>query len=114
MKTSLRTLLIAGGFVAVAAAPAYAACYDVYGCTNRNVFNVPTLLSPGPNCEFLYEMRNGIYAEHRYCFQTARAQAIFSNANCVSSNANAIGLSRIEQANAATILKAENSMGCPE
>ena len=92
---------------------AAADCYDVFGCTNRDRFRVGDLTS-GPNCEFLYLMRNGIYAQHGYCFQPPRAIATFGNAGCVGSNVSALGLNAIELANAATILQAEHAMGCPE
>lgn len=99
--------LIAFGGVAAAD------CYDVFGCTDRDRFRVGDLKS-GPNCEFLYVMRNGIYAQHGYCFQTPRGIATFGNAGCVSGDANALGLNATERANAATILQAEHAMGCPE
>ncbi len=92
---------------------AAADCYDVFGCTDRDRFRLNDLMS-GPNCEFLYVMRNQIYAQHGYCFQTPRAIATFGNAGCVSSNVNALGLSAIELGNAATILQAEQAMRCPE
>ncbi len=112
MRTSLQILLL--GAALAAPLPAFADCYDVYGCTDKNYFNVQTLLEPGPTCEFLYVMRNEIYAEHHYCFQTQRGIAAFGNAGCVSSNANLLGLNRFELANAATILQAEQAKGCPE
>src|SRR5580692_1842223 len=95
------------------ATSAGAECYDVFGCTNRDYFRVPDLLS-GPNCEFLYTMRNEIYYEHHYCFHTPRAIAAFGNAGCVSGNPNVLGLNRAELSNAATILQGEHMKGCPE
>jgi len=92
---------------------ARADCYDVFGCSNRDLFRMQDLVN-GPNCEFLYTMRNAIYAQHGYCFRTKRGIATFGNANCVSSNPEALGLNRVERANAATILKAERQLGCPE
>jgi hypothetical protein len=92
---------------------AAADCYDVFGCTDRNQFRLSDLMS-GPNCEFLYVMRNRIYAQHGYCFQTPRAIATFGDAGCVSGDANALGLSAIELGNATTILQAEQAKGCPE
>jgi hypothetical protein len=83
---------------------ARADCYDVFGCTNKDAFRAQDLAS-GPNCDFLYTMRNAIYAEHHYCFKTARAIATFGNA---------LGLNRMELANAATILRVEHAKGCPE
>lgn len=105
-----RTLLAVVALIA--ATPALADCYDVFGCTNRDAFRVNDLLS-GPNCEFLYTMRNAIYAEHHYCFKTARAIAAFGNAGCISSNVAALGMSSIELSNAGVILQAEKIKGCP-
>ena len=59
-------------------------------------------------------MRNWIYAQHGYRFQTPRALATFGAAGCVSGDANALAISAIELANAATILQAEHAMGRPE
>lgn len=112
----MRTILRAGvGAVVMAAVcgGALADCYDVFGCTDRDRFRLGDLTT-GPNCEFLYTMRNQIYAEHGYCFRTARAIAAFGNQGCVGSDPNALGLSAIELGNAATILQAERAMGCPE
>jgi len=109
-----RTLCAAAVAALTLAANAAAAdCYDVFGCTDRNHFRLQDLVS-GPNCEFLYVMRNRIYAQHGYCFQTPRAIATLGNAGCVTANANALGLNAVELANAATILQAERAMGCPE
>lgn len=112
MRTSLfRGVVVAG--LAFSAGAAAADCYDVFGCTDRDRFNVGALMN-GPNCEFLYTMRNAIYAQHHFCFQSQRGIATFGNQGCVSSNANALGLSAIELGNASTILQAERAKGCPE
>jgi hypothetical protein len=94
-------------------ASANADCYDVFGCTNAARFHINDLMS-GPNCEFLYTMRNGIYAEHGYCFHTARGRATFGNQGCVSGDANARGLNATERYNAGVILQAERAKGCVE
>ncbi len=112
MRSNL-TLALAALAVSTLAAPAFADCYDVFGCSNANRFRLGDLTS-GPDCTFLYDMRNGIYAEHHYCFKTPRAIAAFGNAGCVSGNANAIGLNSTELYNASMILQAERVKGCPE
>ncbi|HLW89920.1 MAG TPA: YARHG domain-containing protein [Roseiarcus sp.] len=95
------------------AGPARADCYDVFGCSERNQFRLQDLLA-GPNCDFLYEMRNRIYAEHHYCFKTQRAIATLGNEGCLYSDVNQVPLNQIERNNAATILRAEQMKGCPE
>jgi hypothetical protein len=108
-RTAWLVALIAATF----AGSARAACYDVFGCANVNRFRTRDLMS-GPNCDFLYTMRNEIYAEHHYCFHTPRAITTFGNQGCVSGDPNALGLNAVELANAVTILKAERAMGCAE
>src|SRR5208282_6649369 len=105
MRTILRAA-VGAIVITVVCGGALADCYDVFGCTDRDRFRLGDLTS-GPNCEFLYTMRNQIYAEHGYCFQTARAIAAFGNQNCVGGDPNSLGLSAIELGNAATILQAE-------
>lgn len=106
------TVLVFGLFLSGASA-ASAECYDVFGCSNTNAFRLSDLLS-GPNCDFLYTMRNQIYAGHGYCFHTQRAIATFGNANCVTGDVNAVPLNGYERANAAVILRAEHAKACPE
>jgi len=98
---------------ATSAGAAHADCYDVYGCSDRDRFRLQQLLD-GPNCEFLYEMRNGIYAAHHYCFHTPRAIATFGNAGCLYRDVNLVPLNAVERDNAAVILRAEQIKACPE
>jgi YARHG domain len=100
-------------FMAVNGSAANAECYDVFGCSDRNAFRLHDLVS-GPNCEFFCTMRNAIFAVHHFCFKSPRAIAPFDNQGCVAGDPNALGLDRIERANAATILKAEQTLSCPE
>src|ERR1700683_4343526 len=100
MTSFVKIAILALGFSASLAPSARAECYDVFGCSDRDYFRVQDLLS-GPNCDFLYTMRNGIYSEHHYCFRTPRAIAAFGNAGCVSGNPYMLGLNRVEVANAA-------------
>jgi len=109
----LSRLFLALTLSIVAAPIAKADCYDVFGCTAQNAFRLNDLLD-GPNCEFLYVMRNGIYAEHGYCFRTPRAISTFGADHCHVADVGQLGLNRLEQANAATILHAEHIKGCPE
>jgi hypothetical protein len=98
--------------------PAMADCYDILGCTDRDLFSKhfdDYLAAPhpeGPNCEFLWTMRNGILAERGYCFQTPRGRSRFSNEGCRYNDVNRVPLSSIERANIATIARAERVKGC--
>ncbi len=91
--------------------PAAADCWDVFGCSDRNHFRFRDLVS-GPNCDFLWQMRNGIYRENGYCFKTARAIAAFGNDGCRHTSESSLPMNRIERANVATIERAEKALGC--
>lgn len=114
-----RAAAIAAGALAVmmVAAPALADCYDVLGCSDKNAFsnNYGYLASvaDGPSCDFLYMMRNRIYAQHGYCFKTARGISEIGNAGCYVGDQAAVPLSNIERNNIATIQKAERAKSCP-
>jgi hypothetical protein len=112
-------VIAAGALAAVmAAGPAMADCYDVVGCSDKNLFskNYSYLGSvrDGPSCDFLYMMRNRIYAQHGYCFKTARGIAEIGNTGCSIANQAAVPLSNIERDNIATLVKAERAKSCPQ
>lgn len=113
MRTGLLSVLLAAG----AAAPALAECYDILGCSDRSRFSAHAdyleSVASGPNCAFLFTMRNTIYKEHGYCFRSGRARAEFGDAGCSVDDAGALGLSGIERANVAAITRAEASKNCP-
>jgi len=107
-------LLAAVGTVTAAAAD----CYDLVGCDNKDLFSrhyddYLGSIANGPNCDFLYMMRNRIYQQHGYCFSTARAISALGNAGCTTKNQAAVPLSNIERANIATIQRAERARNCP-
>jgi hypothetical protein len=105
--------LVAAGLGAMSVGPAWAGeCYDVFGCTDTDVFKLNDLLD-GPNCDFLWTMRNQIFKDHGYCFKTERGIATFGNDGCTANTMTEAGLSPIESANVTTIQKAEKAMSCP-
>ena len=117
-RWSVKAWIVAAGAVTLAAGAtaAIADCYDILGCDNKNLFsnNYSYLVSPtGPNCDFLYTLRNRIYQEHGYCFKTPRAIQELGNQDCRVAEQAAIQLSPIEQANIATLQRAEAAKGCP-
>jgi hypothetical protein len=108
----LRARLAAAAlFLVASGSAALADCYDVFGCSNRDAFAYRDLVS-GPNCEFLYQMRNRIYQENGYCFATARGIATFGNDGCRYRSDEAVPMNRIERTNVATIKRAEAALGC--
>jgi hypothetical protein len=104
---AVASALLAGG------ASAYADCYDVFGCSERDRFSFEQLAN-GPNCDFLYTMRNRIYQQRGYCFKTARAIATFGNENCRYDDVGRVPLSAVERSNAALLLRVEQAKGCRE
>ena len=111
MKT--KSFIALAGALLTFSSAAYADCYDVFGCTERDRFHFEQLAN-GPNCDFLYTMRNRIYQQHQYCFKTERAIATLGNDNCRINDMNQVPLSAVERGNAATILQVEHAKGCPE
>jgi hypothetical protein len=91
---------------------ASADCYDVFGCSDTNYFRANDLRS-GPNCEFLWEMRNDILSQRGYCFHTARAIQTIGNAGCKFTDVSQVPLNRFERANVSTMQSVETSMHCP-
>lgn len=93
-------------------------CYDILGCADRNLFSRhfdDYLAAPhpeGPNCEFLWGMRNGIFARRGYCFHTARGKSQFGNEGCRYDDVASVPLTPIERSNVATIARAERLKGC--
>ncbi len=93
-----------------------AACYDILGCSNRNLFSkhFDYLASRdnGPNCDFLWSMRNAIFAENGYCFQSPRGISEIGNRGCRYSNITSVPLNTTERANIVTIERAERLKSC--
>jgi hypothetical protein len=99
--------------------PAFAGCYDILGCTDRDLFSrhFDYLSAPhptGPNCEFLWHIRNGILAQHGYCFRTVRGKSAFGNEGCRYNDVESVPLNSIELANIVTIARAERLKLCPK
>jgi len=107
-----RPVAVAGALLGFSGA-SLADCYDVFGCSERDRFRFEDLAN-GPNCDFLYEMRNRIYAEHQYCFHTPRAIATLGNQDCRYNDVNEVPLNAIERGNAAAIVSVEQAKNCPE
>lgn len=105
-----RVLMIIASLLTLSSV-AKADCYDVFGCSDRNYFRAQDL-SNGPNCEFLWEMRNGIYAQRGYCFHSRRGIETMGNDRCRFYDVDEVPLNRYERANVATISSVESAMGC--
>ena len=108
---TMRALLIAIALLS-ASNSARADCYDVFGCSDENYFRAKDLVG-GPNCEFLWEMRNNIFSQRGYCFHTQRAIQTIGNAGCKFADINQLSLNRFERANVSTIRSVQTSLHCP-
>ena len=118
LGSSLRAAALALFAAVGIATPTLADCYDLVGCDNKDLFSKHYgdylgSIADGPNCDFLYMMRNRIYQQHGYCFSTERAISTLGNAGCSIRNQAAVPLSDIERANIATIQRAESIRRCP-
>ena len=105
-KNGLLTILLLGSM----ASPAAASCYEHIGCTDSQSFEHERLelLS----CQALWEVRNQIYHENGYCFQTGRGMVAFSNDTCTSADGAAIKLNSYERSNITFLKLVEKTNGC--
>jgi hypothetical protein len=92
------------------ATPAQAACFSGIGCTDEDEFDADDLSEL--KCSALWELRNSIYFEAGYCFQTKRAINFFGNDECEYDDAEDIEFSSVEQTNINTIVDVEAENGC--
>ena len=101
--------LLASGLL-LAATPAMSACFEIVGCTNSQYMSEASLRRL--SCDALWTVRNTIFYENGYCFQTAKGQAVFSNAGCKYTVSGKVPLNRYERANVETVKKVEARKGC--
>lgn len=84
-------------------------CYEIIGCDDEDRFQRSDLRQF--SCQALWELRNTIYYEHGYCFQTDRAIDFFGE-DCDVEDAADLGFNRIEQSNIDTIKAVERQKRC--
>lgn len=97
-------------FLSAGATPARADCFEDIGCTDSDRFDIDDLVEL--SCENLWYVRNSIYDENGYCFQTARGRREFDNSDCWVRNQSKVKLSQIERHNVNQIVEAESENGC--
>jgi YARHG domain len=111
METKMnKNTLLSALFLASMAAPAAANCYEVIGCTDSQSFEREQLEQL--SCQALWEVRNQIFHENGYCFQTERGTATFSNDQCTTDDAADVSLNDHERSNITIIKSVERSNGC--
>lgn len=114
MSTNRRASHVATAFAAtglfLAATPAFSACFELIGCTDSEYFTEAQLRRL--SCDALWTVRNTIFDENGYCFQTAKGQAVFSNAGCKYTVSGKVPLNKFERTNVERIKSVEARKGC--
>jgi hypothetical protein len=85
-------------------------CYENIGCPHKDPILEEEIEKF--SCENLWLVRNTIFHQRGYCFQTARGRANFDNSHCLSNSISELKLSEIEKDNVATIREMEQRKGC--
>lgn len=98
------------GSALFAATPASSACFELIGCTDSEYFSQAQLRRL--SCDALWTVRNTIFDENGYCFQTAKGQAVFSNVGCKYTVSGNVPLNKFERTNVERIKAVEAQKGC--
>jgi hypothetical protein len=110
MKTWIIPAALMGGLAASASStPAYAGCHLI-DCV-ENVYIKPAQLKKH-SCESLWILRNSIFDDAGYCFQSARGLKWFSNDGCKFSDQDEVPLNGYQRANVDVLMDAEAEKGC--
>jgi hypothetical protein len=97
--------------LASAASPAFAACFESgIGCTDTDVAPYSALRKL--SCDTLWTVRNTIFHEHGYCFQTAKALAVFDNTGCRYTSAAEVPLNAVGRTNVSRVTRVEREKHC--
>jgi hypothetical protein len=97
--------------LAIGASPAFAACFESgIGCTDTDVAPYSALRQL--SCDTLWTVRNTIFHENGYCFQTAKALAVFDNTGCKYTASSQVPLGSVERTNVNRIVKVEREKHC--
>ncbi len=106
-------LFIAAGessFSQISASLARPQCYENVGCPHKDRISEAQVRDF--SCQNLWLVRNTIFHQRGYCFQTTRGRAEFDNSRCSSNSISELKLGPVEQANVATLQKLEQRKGC--
>lgn len=106
----MKKLAIAAVLALLSAGPSMAACYEEIGCTDEDRFRKSDLREF--SCQILWDVRNTIYKENGYCFQTQKAKNYFGNKGCWITSQSKVKLNAIEKYNVAQIVAVEKARGC--
>ncbi len=101
--------VVAAGMIA-AATPAMSGCFELIGCTDSEYFSESQLRRL--SCDALWTVRNTMFYENGYCFQTAKGKQVFGNAGCKYTVSGKVPLNKYERANVETVKRVEARKGC--
>lgn len=74
---------------------------------------VATQTKPPENCQSLWYERNAIFARRGYCFSSAKGQAAFSNAGCLTgASVNDLPLTQADRQQVKKLQAREKALGC--
>jgi hypothetical protein len=108
-RTVLLALPLALGSTLAVPSTAVAGCHLV-DCV-ENVYITPKALKK-KTCEDLWILRNSIFHDARYCFQTTRAMKAFGNQGCQFSDQSEVPLNDYQRTNIDTLATVEAEKGC--
>lgn len=112
MEQSRLTFAAAVIAASLAATPALSqSCFEDVGCPYDHA--IPTTQLWDLSCDALWTVRNSIYKDNGYCFNTKKAISIWGNAGCLYDNAAEVPLNTYESGNVQRIRKVEQEKGCP-
>lgn len=85
-------------------------CYENVGCPHKD--RISDAQTKDMSCQNLSYVRNTIFHQRGYCFQTARELADFDNKNCTTKSVSDLKLTSVEKSNVATLQRAERRKKC--
>jgi hypothetical protein len=85
-------------------------CYEGVGCPHKD--RITDAQARGLSCDNLWLVRNTIFHQRGYCFQSGRGQKEFSNSRCAVRTVTDLKLSDVEKGNVATLERIERGKGC--
>jgi YARHG domain len=85
-------------------------CYENVGCPHKD--RITDAQARGLSCENLWLVRNTIYYQHGYCFETERGRKEFSNSRCTTNSITDLQFNPVERPNIATLQAIERRKHC--
>jgi hypothetical protein len=85
-------------------------CYENIGCPHKDPISEEQI--EDFSCENLWLVRNTIFHQRGYCFQTPRGRANFDNSHCLADSVSELDLSPTEMHNVSVIREMERHKNC--